>query len=76
MFLHPSKRSVITAAIVLLCSTAAFTQGLRWTKAAPFPEPDEELYGVTANGKRVLHRELDLSDTRERSTSLADSSRR
>jgi N-acetylneuraminic acid mutarotase len=23
----------------------------RWTKAAPFPEPDEELYGVTVNGK-------------------------
>ena len=22
-----------------------------WKKAAPFPEPDEELYGVTVNGK-------------------------
>src|SRR6059036_3426369 len=54
MFLHPSKRTVVTAAIVLLCSTAAFTQGARWTKAAPFPEPDEELYGVTVNGKMFV----------------------
>ena len=22
-----------------------------WKKGAPFPEPDEELYGVTTNGK-------------------------
>src|SRR5262249_41906389 len=24
---------------------------LRWVKAAPFPEPEEELYGAVANGK-------------------------
>src|SRR5262245_61514074 len=24
---------------------------LRWDKAAPFPEPEEELYGVAAGGK-------------------------
>src|SRR5262249_23864537 len=23
----------------------------KWAKAAPFPEPDEEMYGITANGK-------------------------
>ena len=27
--------------------------GLRWAKAAPFPEPEEELYGAVANGKRI-----------------------
>ena len=25
--------------------------GLRWSKAAPFPEPEEELYGTVINGK-------------------------
>src|ERR1039458_4399786 len=25
--------------------------GYRWTKAAPFPEPQEELYGLGVNGK-------------------------
>jgi N-acetylneuraminic acid mutarotase len=39
-----------TGAIVLLLATSAFTQA-RWSKMAPFPEPDEELYGTTANGK-------------------------
>src|SRR5690242_11317275 len=26
-------------------------RGLRWSKAAPFPEPEEELYGTVINGK-------------------------
>jgi N-acetylneuraminic acid mutarotase len=26
-------------------------RGMRWTKAAPFPEPEEELYGTVVNGK-------------------------
>jgi hypothetical protein len=26
----------------------------RWTKAAVFPEPEEELYGVAANGKMYV----------------------
>ena len=39
--------------MVLLLTTAALTQS-RWTKAAAFPEPDEELYGVTANGKMYV----------------------
>ena len=26
-------------------------RGLRWSKAAPFPEPEEELYGTVVNGK-------------------------
>ena len=43
MFLHLNKKHFLAAAIILICSTAAFTQNLRWAKAAPFPEPDEEL---------------------------------
>ncbi|MGH9254992.1 MAG: Kelch repeat-containing protein, partial [Vicinamibacterales bacterium] len=41
---------VATGSVLLLLATTAFTQA-RWTRLAPFPEPDEELYGVTANGK-------------------------
>jgi len=26
-------------------------RGMRWSKAAPFPEPEEELYGTVVNGK-------------------------
>ena len=26
-------------------------RGMRWSKAAPFPEPEEELYGTVLNGK-------------------------
>lgn len=51
MCLHPGKRLAFTAVLVLLSSAAVFTQGARWSKGAPFPEPDEELYGVTVNGK-------------------------
>ena len=35
---------------MLLLAATVLGQG-RWTKLAPFPEPDEELYGITANGK-------------------------
>src|ERR1700758_2542185 len=37
----------------LLFATAALAQMPQspWKKAAPFPEPDEELYGVAVNGK-------------------------
>ena len=38
------------ASVVLLLATTVFTQA-RWTRLAPFPEPDEELYGVAAGGK-------------------------
>ena len=52
-FLH--YRSAIVAMIVfnLICATAALAQmpPSPWKKAAPFPEPDEELYGVAVNGK-------------------------
>jgi len=26
-------------------------RGMRWTKAAPFPEPEEELYGTVITNK-------------------------
>src|SRR6266545_2578506 len=26
-------------------------RGMRWAKSAPFPEPEEELYGTVVNGK-------------------------
>jgi hypothetical protein len=42
-----------TVILILFCSVAALTQS-RWMKAAPFPEADEELYGVTANGKMYV----------------------
>ena len=51
--MNNTRALVATATLVLLCSAAALTQS-RWVKAAPFPEPDEELYGVTANGKMYV----------------------
>jgi len=41
---------VVVSCVALLLSAAAFSQA-RWTRLAPFPEPDEELYGIAANGK-------------------------
>ncbi len=46
---------VLTAALTaILLTTTGLAQQLRWSKAAPFPAPDEELYGVTANGKMYV----------------------
>ena len=50
-------RTAIFAVIVSLAfATAALAQMPQspWKKAAPFPEPDEELYGVAANGKMYV----------------------
>ena len=47
------RRTLIFAAlgaVALFIAAPAFTQA-RWTRLAPFPEPEEELYGVSANGK-------------------------
>ena len=47
-------RGVLVAALmVMMCGAAAQAQG-KWSKAAPFPEPEEELYGVAANGKMYV----------------------
>ena len=48
-----TRALISIAALVLLCSAAALAQS-RWMKAAPFPEPDEELYGVSAAGKMYV----------------------
>ena len=55
---HPSPGKAILTAITagLLLVTAALAQmpTSPWKKAAPFPEPDEELYGVACNGKMYV----------------------
>jgi peroxiredoxin/N-acetylneuraminic acid mutarotase len=53
-----SRGNAILTAIAasLLLTGAAFAQAPTspWKKAAPFPEPDEELYGVACNGKMYV----------------------
>src|SRR5689334_1242452 len=46
--------SVVTLAGVALVAQAPSGVPLRWTKAAPFPEPEEELYAVTVNNKMYV----------------------
>ena len=53
------SRSMVTLAVVtatLLSTTAGLAQMPKspWKRAAPFPEPDEELYGVASNGKMYV----------------------
>src|ERR1700756_2867390 len=49
-----------TAMLALLASLVLATAALAqmptspWKKAAPFPEPDEELYGAAVNGKMYV----------------------
>jgi N-acetylneuraminic acid mutarotase len=54
-----ASRSWVILAVVtatLLFSTAGLAQMPKsaWKRAAPFPEPDEELYGVACNGKMYV----------------------
>src|ERR1700693_5271234 len=61
--IRPCVGGVVAAALVVLALGATVTkvygqfpgvpQG-HWTKAAAFPEPEEELYGVAANGKMYV----------------------
>src|SRR5580700_10777408 len=44
---------VAVAAVSLMSVATARAQG-HWEKAAPFPEPEEELYGSAANGKMYV----------------------
>ena len=56
-------RGAVIAAIIAL--TAGITMKVRaqgpgapparWSKAATFPEPEEELYGVAANGRMYVY---------------------
>src|SRR5919106_6103776 len=41
----------VIAGLVFASAALAQMPTSPWKKAAPFPEPDEELYGVAANGK-------------------------
>ena len=55
----PALRSMAVVAVItatLLFTTAALAQMPKspWKKAAPFPEPDEELYGVACKGKMYV----------------------
>ena len=49
-----------TAMLALLASLVFCTAALAqmpinpWKKAAPFPQPDEELYGAAVNGKMYV----------------------
>jgi peroxiredoxin/N-acetylneuraminic acid mutarotase len=42
---------VITASLIFATTGLAQMPPSPWKKGAPFPEPDEEFYGVTVNGK-------------------------
>ena len=50
---HRTAFAFLTACVLVACSAQTFAQ-TRWTKAAAFPEPDEELYGVAVNGKMYV----------------------
>ncbi len=43
--------AVMMASLVVVATASAQMPASPWKKGAPFPEPDEELYGVAANGK-------------------------
>src|SRR4029450_8955273 len=43
--------AAMVASLALVTTALAQMPTSPWKKGAPFPEPDEELYGVTANGK-------------------------
>src|ERR1700722_19103043 len=52
--LLPRRRAILALiAANLILATAALAQipASPWKKGAPFPEPDEELYGVAIEGK-------------------------
>jgi N-acetylneuraminic acid mutarotase len=54
------KHSYVLTAMLMLVAASLWAPhlvaqaGLRWVKAAPFPEPEEELYASTANGKMYV----------------------
>jgi N-acetylneuraminic acid mutarotase len=52
----PRRTAVLAVIASLGVATAALAQmpTSPWKKAAPFPKPDEELYGVAANGKMYV----------------------
>src|SRR5207244_3833205 len=52
IFTLAALASVIALAIsVTVGAQNPPARGMRWSKAAPFPQPEEELYGTVINGK-------------------------
>src|SRR5262245_56521899 len=51
MTLAACAASVALLAAVTISAQTPPARGMRWSKAAPFPEPEEELYGTVINGK-------------------------
>ena len=49
-----SAMLVVMASMVFATTALAQMPTSPWKKAAPFPEPDEELYGVALNGKMYV----------------------
>src|SRR5439155_14310321 len=57
-----AMKSITAAVVAVIAFSVGTTQvvlraqnpSLRWVKAAPFPEPEEELYGVSVNGKMYV----------------------
>jgi hypothetical protein len=56
--------AVMTASLVFVTSALAQMPTSPWKKGAPFPEPDEELYGFAANGKLYVFGGLDEGKAR------------
>ena len=52
--LAASLACVLTLVLGFHPAAKAQVQGLKWEKAAPFPEAEEELYGASANGKMYV----------------------
>src|SRR6185503_14777492 len=46
--------AVLIASVVFVTTALAQMPTSPWKKGAPFPEPDEELYGVAVNGKMYV----------------------
>jgi N-acetylneuraminic acid mutarotase len=51
-----SRTAIVAVLASLMVATSALAQmpTSPWKKGAPFPEPDEELYGVAVNGKMYV----------------------
>src|ERR1700756_5523501 len=52
----PRRNAIAAVMASLVVATAALAQmpTSPWKKGAPFPQPDEELYGVALNGKMYV----------------------
>ena len=55
MSLSPRRLAIVACAMLIFTGgvhgAAAQSRVPQWTKAAPFPTPEEELYGSVVNGK-------------------------